>query len=60
MGQPEYLICSSCETPTYVFEWTEGRVLNAMCAVCGNEDPETFLSEDDFEEMAAAADKDKT
>ncbi len=51
MAAPDYLICVECETPTYVFEWGEGKVLEALCPVCGNEDPASFLSEDEFEEM---------
>jgi len=53
MAAPEYLICMECETPTYVFEWAEGKVVEAMCPVCGNDDPASFLSEDDFETMTA-------
>jgi hypothetical protein len=53
MAAPEYLICMECETPTYVFEWAEGKVVEAMCPVCGNDDPASFLSEDDFEAMTA-------
>ncbi len=52
MPGPDYLICLECETPTYIFEWVEGRVVEAVCAVCGNEDPAAFLSEDEYEEMA--------
>jgi hypothetical protein len=56
MAAPEYLICMECETPTYVFEWAEGKVVEAMCPVCGNDDPASFLSEDDFEEMTVGKD----
>ena len=37
MAAPEYLICMECETPTYVFEWAGGKVIEAMCPVCGND-----------------------
>lgn len=59
MSQPDYLICLECETPTYVFEWQEGRVLEALCAVCGNDDPAGFASEEEFEELTASADEDE-
>ena len=55
MAQPEYVICLECETPVYVFEWREGRVLEALCPVCGNDDPASFASEEDLEEMASGA-----
>ena len=55
MAHPEYLICLECETPVYVFEWREGRVLEATCPACGNDDPATFATEEEMEEMDAAA-----
>jgi translation initiation factor 2 beta subunit (eIF-2beta)/eIF-5 len=54
MAQPEYVICLECETPVYVFEWREGRVLDATCPVCGNEDPVSFATEEEMEEMDAS------
>lgn len=51
MAAPEYLICVECETPTYVFEWADGKVIEAMCPVCGNDDPASFLSEEEYEAM---------
>ena len=51
MAQPEYVICLECETPVYGFEWQEGRVVEAVCPVCGNEDPVSFATEDEIEEM---------
>jgi hypothetical protein len=51
MAQPDYLICLECETPTYVFEWQEGRILEALCPVCGNDDPAAFASEEELEEL---------
>lgn len=52
MSAPEYLICLECETPTYSFEWREGRVTEALCTACGNDDPTLFATEDDLEEMS--------
>ncbi len=51
MGQPEYLICLECESPVYVFEWDEGRVTDVVCATCGNDDPASFATEDELDEM---------
>ena len=53
MAHPEYVICLECETPVYVFDWREGRILDATCHVCGNEDPAAFATEEEMEEMDA-------
>lgn len=52
MGAPDYLICMECETPTYSFELRDGRPIEALCVVCGNDDPALFATEDDLEEMS--------
>lgn len=57
MAQPEYVICVECETPVYVFEWANGRVVDAVCPMCANDDPAAFLSEEELEEMVAAEDE---
>ena len=54
MAIPDYLICMECETPTYVFEWGEGRATEIVCPMCGNDDPASFATEEELEEMAAA------
>ncbi len=51
MAHPEYLICLECETPVYVFEWTDGHVREVVCPICGNEDPASFATEEELEEM---------
>lgn len=38
----DYLVCKDCQTPCYIFETEAGRVLEAQCQVCGNEDPRRF------------------
>lgn len=44
----DYLMCSQCGTPCYVFEMEEGRVAEAMCLVCGNDVAGLFsLGEDE-------------
>ncbi|HKF43965.1 MAG TPA: hypothetical protein VKG01_12745 [Thermoanaerobaculia bacterium] len=34
----EYLVCRLCNTPCYTFEMDRGRLLEAVCMMCGNED----------------------
>lgn len=51
MDTPEYLICVECETPCYDFEFESGEVVSALCAACGNEEPDQFLTESQFEEL---------
>ena len=58
MAHPDYVICMECETPTYVFEWGNGVVVEAVCSICGNDDPAAFVSEEQLEEMVAAEDED--
>ncbi len=52
MATPDYLICLECETPTYIFEWTEGKVIEALCQTCGNEDEASFATEEEYEALA--------
>ena len=50
---PDYLICLECETPCYVFEWEDEKPIEALCAVCGNDDPSQFATESEFEDMTS-------
>ena len=34
----DYLICRQCNSPTYDFEMDRGRIQEALCSVCGNDD----------------------
>ncbi|MGE5236317.1 MAG: hypothetical protein ACM3O7_08225 [Acidobacteriota bacterium] len=52
MGEPDYLICMECESPVYVFEWKEGKVTEVVCPTCGNDDPMSFATEEELEEMS--------
>ena len=52
MDEPEYLICLQCETPTYQFEWAEGKVSLAICTTCGNDDISDFMTEAELEEQS--------
>jgi len=54
---PEYLICIECETPCYTFEETPGG-REALCEMCGNEDPDMFTSQEDFDALARDDDAD--
>jgi hypothetical protein len=54
MSTPEFLICLECETPCYVFEWQDGKLVEILCEVCGNEDPEQFLTSEDFDQLIGA------
>jgi hypothetical protein len=59
MSEPDYLICLECESPVYVFEWKEGRVIEALCSVCGNDDVAAFATEDEMEALALEYDDDE-
>lgn len=51
-SSPEYLICMECETPCYDFEWKSGKLIEILCPACGNEDLDTFITEEDLEAMS--------
>jgi hypothetical protein len=34
----DYLICRECNSPCYTFEMEKGKLTEAQCLVCGNED----------------------
>jgi len=52
---PDYVICLECESPVYVFEWKGGVLKEAVCEICGNEDPQQFATEDEYEDLAMDA-----
>lgn len=54
MSTPEYIICMECETPVYEFTWKEGEVVEAECFACGNDNPEQFITEEDYEALTGA------
>ena len=49
MASPDFIICLNCETPCYVFEWGDTEVEEALCQVCGNDEPDQFVIEDEFD-----------
>lgn len=50
MSEPDFLICLVCETPTYDFEWEDGRVKEGLCSTCGNDERSEFLTPEEFEQ----------
>jgi hypothetical protein len=38
----DYVICRECHTPCYIFEMEGEELKEALCQVCGNEDPSRF------------------
>jgi translation initiation factor 2 beta subunit (eIF-2beta)/eIF-5 len=59
MAEPDYLICLECESPTYIFEWRDGSLVEAQCTVCGNDDPTLFATEEEMDDMALASSGDE-
>lgn len=57
MAHPDFVICLECETPVYTFEWQDGHVTEALCMTCGNDDPGSFATEDEFDEMSVRDDE---
>lgn len=55
MSTPDYLICLECESPCYVFEWRDEKPVEAMCTMCGNDDPLTFVTQSDYDDLGAEA-----
>jgi hypothetical protein len=51
MDEPDYLICLQCETPTYQFEYTKGKLISAVCITCGADDVSDFVTEAELEEQ---------
>jgi hypothetical protein len=52
MDQPDYVVCLDCETPCYVFEWWNDKLVEILCTVCGNDNPDLFATPEDLEELA--------
>lgn len=40
--EPDYLECKLCESPCYIFDFKDGRILSAYCQVCGNDEVDEF------------------
>ncbi len=49
MADPEFMMCLSCDTPTYSFEFQNDKVTSIMCTTCGADDPSDFVTESEYE-----------
>lgn len=58
MSEPDYVVCMECESPAYTFDWREGRLIGAVCALCGNDDLTLFATEEQMEEFAGVSEED--
>lgn len=47
----EYYICLECENPCYVFEEENGKLISATCQVCGNDNVDSFATEEDVQNL---------
>ncbi len=47
----DFIECKGCDSPCYNFEIDPGRgvIIQALCAVCGNDDPAEFQIPGDSE-----------
>lgn len=52
MSGPEFIVCLECESPCYTFEWREGTIEDPFCEMCGNDEPDQFITEEDLEALA--------
>ena len=50
-SSPDYIVCLECETPCYIFEWGDGKISEALCAACGNDDTDQFASPEELEDL---------
>ena len=48
----DFIRCGNCDSPCYSFEIDPRRrvIVEAHCALCGNDDPATFFLPEDSEE----------
>ncbi|GMU45145.1 MAG: hypothetical protein DYH17_15125 [Xanthomonadales bacterium PRO6] len=49
----EYYICLECETPCYTFEEEAGKLIEALCQACGNDDVEKFVTPAEAQELGS-------
>lgn len=50
MSEPDFLVCLVCDTPTYIFEYKDDKVVSGICSTCGNEDKSEFITDKEWEE----------
>lgn len=44
LEEVDFIVCRSCDSPCYNFQFDplRGMIVQALCAVCGNDDPAEF------------------
>lgn len=52
MEEPDYYICLQCETPTYQFEFANGKLTAIVCNTCGADELSGFMTEAELEESS--------
>lgn len=52
MSGPEFIVCLECDSPCYTFEWAEGEIADPFCEMCGNDQADQFITEEDLEALA--------
>ncbi|MEO8216991.1 MAG: hypothetical protein ABI718_07905 [Acidobacteriota bacterium] len=53
IDEPEFMVCLNCDSPSYAFEWSRGKAVTVICEICGNDDPEEFVTENEYDEMSS-------
>ena len=38
----EFIVCKQCDTPCYQFDMHLGKIVNAFCSMCGNDEGDEF------------------
>ena len=46
----DYLVCRQCTSPCYIFEMEKGKLTEAQCTVCGNDDVLLFNIGEELED----------
>jgi hypothetical protein len=50
MREPDFLVCLVCDTPTYLFEYADEKIVSATCSTCGNDERSEFITDLEYEE----------
>ena len=50
-GEVDFIECKECDSPCYNFQidLRRGVIVQALCAICGNDDPAEFKIPDESE-----------
>jgi len=51
-GEVDYVECKACDSPCYTFQVDPktGKIVQALCSVCGNDDTSEFVIPEEPEE----------